>query len=106
MDVVLRRHSLVNSRGHWRFSNHPVITLRRMSPNPDIPKNGEMLVIPEEDAPRTIVADGFQRVAAPPHHFEVYTTDGARRLIARRYPDRGDSWHWFAVRRLDPTAGQ
>jgi hypothetical protein len=68
---------------------------------PDLPQTGDILVVPEEDVAQTIDADGFQRLAAPPNHFEVRTTDGAKWVIARRYAEVGGSHHWFAVRRLD-----
>ena len=58
---------------------------------PDLPQTGDLLVVPEEDAAQVINADGFQRLAAPPHHFEVRTIDGAKWVIARRHADSGAS---------------
>jgi hypothetical protein len=76
------------TQGEWRIKLDIPIT----------PREGEMVVVPEESAPRTIRGSGFSRLAEPKNHFEVTLDDGRRCVSAMRVADAGAGGHWFVAR--------
>ena len=65
---------------------------------PIVPHDGEMVVAPEEPAPRTIRGSVFSRLHEPKNHFEVTLDDDRRCVIAWRVAESGSGGHWFVTR--------